>query len=56
MPDIPNPAAVPGIMPSQVGDDRDRLPDDHEPHFGNDDDTPAPKKPENGEPEQPNPF
>jgi len=57
MPDIPNPAAIPGILPSHVGHDRDRLPEDQEPHFGNDDDDiPAPKKPENGEPEQPKPF
>ena len=37
MRDIPNPAAVPGIMPSEIAGGRDDLPVEADPHFGNED-------------------
>ncbi len=58
MRDTLTPSIVPGIVPTSIPNKRDRLPDDleSEPHFGNADDDVAPKKPEDGEPEQTKPV
>jgi hypothetical protein len=49
MPNIPNPAAVPGIMPSEIAGARDDLPLAADPHFGTDDEGDAKESASDGE-------
>ena len=36
MPNIPNPAIIPAILPSDLVPERNDLPGEEDPHFGND--------------------